>query len=453
MAKIGRPGLPSEKRQQVWEMWKAGSSLSEISRTVGSPPGSIFSILLPFGGFYQPPQRRRPGTLSLAEREEISRGLARGESLRAIAQHLGRAPSTISREVAKNKGQRRYRAVDADDRAWRRARRPKTCKLALNPVLRDYVADRLAEDWSPEQIAGTLRKTGADRESRVSAETIYKSLFIQSRGVLPRHLQKRLRTRRPMRRSVHNTVTGQWRSQIREAVSIAQRPVEAADRVVAGHWEGDLLLGRGLTQIATVVERSTRYTVLVQLEGRDMASVTAGLTRELTRLPEAVRRSLTWDRGMELADHKTVTANTGLAVFFADPRSPWQRGTNENTNRLLRQYFPKGTSMAGLTQDALDVIAAKLNARPRKILGYASPAERLEEILATFEVKRADTARLQPWPTCDAAIPNLDQGCPRSATRQAWPTTCCRSWRRCWPRTGSMSTTSKPATSSRCRRR
>jgi IS30 family transposase len=381
MAKIGRPGLPSEKRQQVWEMWRTGSSLSEISRTVGSPPGSIYSILLPFGGFYQPPQKRRPGSLSMAEREEISRGLAAGESFRAIANRLGRAPSTISREVAKNKGVRRYRAVDADDRAWRRARRPKPCKLALHPVLREYVAARLREDWSPEQIAATLRRQPLECGSRVSSETIYKSLFIQSRGVLPRALQKRLRTRRPMRRSVHNTVTGQWRSQIKDAVPISQRPAEADGREVAGHWEGDLLLGRGVTQIATVVERTTRYTVLVHVEGRDMASVTAGLSRELGRLPEQVRRSLTWDRGMELADHVGVTANTGLAVFFADPRSPWQRGTNENTNRLLRQYFPKGVSMAGLTQADLDVVANRLNTRPRKVLGYRTPAECLRAVV------------------------------------------------------------------------
>lgn len=381
MAKIGRPGLPSQKRQQVWEMWRAGSSLSEISRTVGSPPGSIFSILLPYGGFYQPPQRRRPGTLTLQEREEISRGLAAGESFRSIAKRLGRSPSTITREVEKNKGVRRYRAVDADDRAWRRARRPKPCKLALNPALCAYVTARLREDWSPEQIAGTLRLQQLSVEQRVSAETIYKSLFVQSRGVLPRELQKHLRSRRPMRRSVHNTVTGQWRSQIKDAVSISQRPAEADQREVLGHWEGDLLLGRGLTQIATLVERSTRFTVLVQVDGRDMASVTAGLSRELTRLPERARRSLTWDRGMELADHKTVAANTGLSVFFADPRSPWQRGTNENTNRLLRQYFPKGTSLGNLTQDDLDAIAAKLNSRPRKPLAYRTPSERLEAML------------------------------------------------------------------------
>lgn len=374
--------MASDRRQQVWDMWKAGGSISEISRVVGSPPGSIFSILLPFGGFYQAPKRRRPGTLTLAEREEISRGLACGESYRAIGRRLGRSPSTISREVAKNKGANRYRAVDADDRAWRRARRPQKCKLARNPVLRTYVAARLREDWSPEQIAGTLKKRyPAGSRMLVSHETIYKSLFVQSRGVLAKELQKHLRSGRPIRRSVHNNVTGQWRSQIKDAVSIRERPAEADDRAVPGHWEGDLLLGRGLTQIATVVERSTRFTVLVQVDGRDMASVTAGLSREMSLLPEQLRRSLTWDRGMELADHKTVTKNTGLGVYFADPRSPWQRGTNENTNRLLRQYFPKGVSMKGLTQEDLNTVAQRLNSRPRKTLDFDTPADRLQALL------------------------------------------------------------------------
>jgi IS30 family transposase len=382
VAKIGRSGLPSDRRQQVWELWKAGASISEISRTVGSPPGSIFSILLPYGGFYQAPQRRRPGTLTLSEREEISRGLAAGDSYRLIGRRLGRSASTISREVARNKGIRRYRAVDADDRAWRRARRPKKCKLARNPVLCGYVAARLQEDWSPEQIAGALRKKHpAGSRMRVSHETIYKTLFIQSRGVLTKELQRHLRSGRPIRRSVHNTVTGQWRSQIKDAISISERPAEVADRAVPGHWEGDLLLGRGVKQIATVAERATRFTVLVQLDGRDMLTVTAGLSRTMTRLPEQLRRSLTWDRGMELADHKNVTISTGLDVYFADPRSPWQRGTNENTNRLLRQYFPKGVSMAELTQDDLDAVAAKLNSRPRKTLDYDTPADRLQALL------------------------------------------------------------------------
>ncbi len=382
MAKLGRPGMSDELRRKLWRMWASGSSISAIARAIGHPPGSIFTVVRQTGGYVPPPRRRRAGTLTLQDREEISRGLARGDSMREIARRLGRSASTVSREIVRNKGRRKYRAVDADDRAWRRAKRPKRCLLATNPVLRAYVAARLREDWSPEQIAGTLRRRHRPgSRMRVSHETIYKSLFVQSRGVLARELQQHLRTRRPTRRNIHNTVTGQWRSQITDAVSIRERPAEADDRAVPGHWEGDLLLGRHWSQLATVVERSTRFTVLVQLDGRDMATVTEGLSRTMARLPEQLRKSLTWDRGMELADHKTVTANTGLDVYFADPRSPWQRGTNENTNRLLRQYFPKGTSMARVTQDDLDAVASRLNSRPRKTLDYDTPADRLQALL------------------------------------------------------------------------
>ncbi len=361
---------------------KAGESISDISREVGSPPGSIFSILLPYGGIFRAPPRRRHGCLTIEDREEISRGLATGESFRSIGLRLGRPASTISREVGKNKGPKKYRAADAEDRAWRRARRPKQCLLAQRPELRAFVADKLALDWSPDQIAGHLAKEHpAGSVMRVSHETIYKSLFIQSRGVLGKELQKHLRTRRPIRRSTHNTVTGQWRSQIRDAVSISERPPEVEDRAVPGHWEGDLLLGRHWTQVATVVERTTRFTVLVQLDSREMTTLTAGLKRVMPRLPDELLKSLTWDRGRELADHKNVTIDTGLDVYFADPRSPWQRGTNENTNGLLRQYLPKGRSMAGLTQEDLDAIAAKLNVRPRKTLDYDTPADRLAALL------------------------------------------------------------------------
>jgi IS30 family transposase len=374
--------MSDEKRAVLWRMWADGKSFSEISVAIGHPPGSIFTVVKQTGGYTPAPRKRRDEHLSLVEREEISRGLARGDSIRKIAGCIGRAPSTVSREIKRNKGARHYRAIDADDRAWRRARRPKTCLLAQNRALRDYVADQLSEDWSPEQIAGALAKHHPVGEGvTVSHETIYKTLFVQSRGVLAKELQKHLRTRRPTRRNVHNTVTGQWRSQIRDAVSISERPAEVEDRAIPGHWEGDLLLGRHWTQVATVVERSTRFTVLVQLDGRDMNTVTEGLTREMNKLPERVRKSLTWDRGMELADHKTVATNTGLDVYFADPRSPWQRGTNENTNGLLRQYLPKGQSMGQLTQDDLDTIALKLNTRPRKTLDFDTPADRLATLL------------------------------------------------------------------------
>jgi IS30 family transposase len=382
MAQMGRPGLSERHKREVWERWAKGESISEIGRAVGRAPGSIFSILRDRGGFAPPVRKRRPQFLSLSEREEISRGLAAGESMRVIAARLGRAPSTISREVERNKGPRKYRAIDADDRAWRRARRPKPCLLAQRPDLAQVVAEKLREDWSPEQISGHLKREFAhEPEMQVSHETIYKTLFIQSRGVLAKELQAHLRTRRPIRRSIHNRTKGQQRSVIKELVSISERPPEIEDRAVPGHWEGDLLLGSGITQIASVVERASRFTVLVKLDGRDMETVASSLSMKMNELSVELRRSLTWDRGMELASHQDVTAWTGLAIFFADPRSPWQRGTNENTNGLLRQYFPKGTSLAGFTQVDLDLVAMRLNTRPRKTLGYATPAAMLEQLL------------------------------------------------------------------------
>lgn len=378
MARMGRPGMPDAHKREVWDRWAKGEPISDIGRAVCRPPGSIFTILRDRGGFAPPVRTRRVEFLSLAEREEAFRGLAAGEPIRAMARRLGRAPSTISREIERKKGPKKYRAVDADDRAWRRARRPKTCVLAQRPALAAFVADRLAEDWSPEQISGHPASVfGHDPDMQGEPRDHLQDLFIQSRGVLAKELQAHLRTRRPIRRSIHSRTKGLQRSVIKNLVSISERPPEVEDRAVPGHWEGDLLLGRGVTQIATVVERPSRFTVLVQLDRRDMATVAASLARKMNEL----RRSLTWDRGMELASHHDVTAWTGLEVFFADPRSPWQRGTNENTNGLLRQYFPKGTSLAGATQADLDVVALKLNTRPRKTLGYATPAATLERLL------------------------------------------------------------------------
>lgn len=382
MAKMGRPGMPDERKRELWDRWQAGESISQISAALAKPPGSVFTILRHYGGIAPARRKRRPEFLSLVEREEISRGLASGKSLRQIARELKRAPSSISREVKRNKGVRHYRAIDADDRAWRRARRRRPCLLAENEELRVFVASKLADDWSPQQIAGHLAKCyPVGSGMRISHETIYKSLFIQTRGVLKRELQQHLRSKRPIRRHKNSSTKGQRRCEIIDAVSIRERPAEVEDRAVPGHWEGDLLLGRGLSQVATLVERSTRYTLLVKLDGRDMRSVTEGLKREVTRLPEELRKSLTWDRGMELANHKQVSVDTGLEVYFADPRSPWQRGSNENTNGLLRQYFPKGTSLKGFSQDELDEVARKLNTRPRKTLDYDTPAARLEALL------------------------------------------------------------------------
>ena len=382
MARLGRPGMSDERKQELWDRWKAGESISHIGRAMGKPPGSVYTILRSNGGVVPRKRCRREGHLSLNERESISRGLARGDSIRQIARDLGRAPSTISREVKRNKGRRRYRAIDAHDRAWYQARRPKRCLLAKNPVLAGFVADMLAQDWSPEQISGFLAVMFPENsEMNVSHETIYKTLFIQSRGVLNKELTRHLRTRRPIRKNKRHSTKGLTRSQIKDAVPISARPAEIEDRAAPGHWEGDLMLGRGVTQMATVVERASRFTVLVQLDGRDMETVAESLAAQMNKLPVELRKSLTWDRGMELASHKDVTAWTGLDVYFADPRSPWQRGTNENTNGLLRQYFPKGTSMAGLTQADLDQAALKLNTRPRKALGFRTPATILDAML------------------------------------------------------------------------
>jgi len=322
--------------------------------------------------------------LSLNEREEISRGLAAGRSLRSIAGRLGRAPSTVSREVARHGGRRRYRATRADDRAWRRARRPKPCKLAREPRLRALVAQKLSEEWSPEQISGWLARTYAgDQALRVSTETIHRSLFVQVRGVLAKELTAHLRTKRTMRQLKSASRKGQGRGGITDAVSISERPPEIEDRAVPGHWEGDLLAGSANTHIATLVERQTRFVLLVKVEGKDTETVVDALTAQVQTLPAQLRASLTWDRGMELAAHRRFSVATNVAVYFCDPQSPWQRGTNENTNGLLRQYSPKKTNLSVRTQDDLDVVAARLNGRPRKTLAFETPADRFAAIVAS----------------------------------------------------------------------
>jgi IS30 family transposase len=319
----------------------------------------------------------------LRKREEIFAGLVKGRSFRSIAGRLRRAPSTVSREVAANGGRRRYRPSRAEAVAWRRACRPKPGKLALDPRLRAVVEAKLVQDWSPQLIAGWLSRAYPDEpEMRVSHETIYLSLFVQSRGALNRELTRHLRTRRVTRRPRGSSVHGHGRGQIGDAVSIRARPGEAEDRAVPGHWEGDLLLGGGHSQIATLVERSTRFVMLVRLpSGRSSGEVVDALARQVQTLPVQLRRSLTWDRGKELAEHKRFSVATGVQVYFADPRSPWQRGSNENTNGLLRQYFPKRVSIAGFSQEELDAVASKLNSRPRQTLNWMTPSEKLDEVL------------------------------------------------------------------------
>jgi IS30 family transposase len=296
---------------------------------------------------------------------------------------MGRAPSTVSREITRSGGATKYRAARADEAAWERARRPKRSRLAGNGRLRAVVAAKLAQDWSPEQIAGWLPVEFPDDEGmRVSHETIYKSLFIQARGVLKKELAAHLRSRRVMRRAKSSTRSGQGRGGIADAVSIRERPPEVEDRAVPGHWEGDLLAGSANTHIATLVERHSRFLMLVKVDGKDTETVVRALSRQVRTLPAQLRATVTWDRGMELAAHKDFTVATGVAVYFCDPQSPWQRGSNENTNGLLRQYLAKKTDLSIYSQKELNAIAARLNTRPRKTLGYRTPAATLATAVA-----------------------------------------------------------------------
>jgi IS30 family transposase len=322
--------------------------------------------------------------MTLQEREHISRGLAKDMSIRSIARDLGRSASTISREVSKNGGTIDYRATEADEQGWVRALRPKACLLANRPKLCAVIAGKLANRWSPEQIAGWLKRTFPDDpDMQVFHETIYRSLFIQARGVLKKELVSHLRSRRMMRRSKLSTTKGRPRGQIIDAVSIRDRPAEIEDRPIPGHWEGDLLTGSQNSHIATLVERHSRYTVLAKVAGKDTKSVIEAFVREVSKIPADLRKTLTWDRGSEMVQHKAFTMATDVQVYFCDPRSPWQRGSNENTNRLLRQYFPEGTDLRKFDQSHLDQIARQLNERPGKTLGFDTPAAKLNEHVAT----------------------------------------------------------------------
>ena len=375
----------TESRKAImWERWRKGESLQGIAELFDHNHSSIQRILAETGGI-QPAQRRRSRlALTLAEREEISRSVAAGQSIRSVATRLRRAPSTISREIMRNGGQECYRTSQADQAAWDRGRRPKTCSLAENRSLAHIVAGKLQLLWSPEQIAGWLKRTYPDDETfQVSHETIYRSLFIQARGVLKKELLQHLRRTRAMRRSRHHTQKSDDRRRIRDAVSISERPATAEDRAVPGHWEGDLLCGNRSSQIATLVERQTRYLMLVKVASKDAETFANALVKNARKLPQELYKSLTWDRGTEMAGHKRFTLATDIQVYFCDPRSPWQRGTNENTNGLLRQYFPKGTDISTYSQAKLNAIARKLNERPRKTLNYETPAERFHQSVAS----------------------------------------------------------------------
>jgi IS30 family transposase len=369
----------------MWERWQKGESLQQIAQLFDRNHSSIQRILAETGGI-RPAQRSRSRlALTLAEREEISRAVVAGHSMRWIATSLGRAPSSISREIERNGGQGCYRASQAEQAAWDRARRPKTCKLAENRTLAHIVANKLQVQWSPEQIAGWLQRTyPGDANYQVSHETIYRSLFIQARGALKKELLEHLRCTRVMRRSRHHTQKTGNHGRITDTVSISERPATVEDRAVPGHWEGDLLFGSKNSQIATLVERHTRYVMLVKVASKDTETVINALIKNARQLPQELYQSLTWDRGKEMADHKRFTLATDIKVYFCDPQNPWQRGTNENTNGLLRQYFPKGTNISAYSQAKLNAVARKLNERPRKTLNYETPAERYRQSVASI---------------------------------------------------------------------
>ena len=378
-----RFGLSAEQKIDVWRRWKAGQTLHEIGRAFGKPHTSIRCLVSLHGGIVPAVRRRSLLALTRREREEISRGLASGSSIREIAKCLERTVSTVSREVARHGGRPEYRASQADGEAWQSALRPKRCLLSIHVKLRNIVASKLILDWSPEQVSGWLKIQYPDDESmRVSHETIYRSLFIQARGVLKKELMGHLRSKRRIRRSQHSRIFKDSRGQIVDAISIRERPAEVEDRAIPGHWEGDLIGGTKNSHIATLVERHSRFTALVKVRSKDTAAVVAALSRQIRKLPASLRHSLTWDRGLEMAKHKNFTVATNVKVYFCDPHSPWQRGTNENTNRLLRQYLPKRTDLSGYTQSELDKIALRLNQRPRKTLGFETPASKLHASVA-----------------------------------------------------------------------
>jgi IS30 family transposase len=378
-----RFGLSAVQKCDMWRRWKAGQSLHEIGRAFGKPHTSIRCLVAPHGGFVPAVRQRSLLALTLLEREEISRGIASGSSIREIAKCLDRTVSTVCREVARHGGRSVYRANPADDEAWESALRPKRCLLSLHVKLRELVASKLILDWSPEQISGWLKTQYPDDKSlRVSHETIYRSLFIQARGVLKKELLGHLRSKRRIRRSQHSHIFKDSRGQIVDAISIRERPSEIQDRAIPGHWEGDLLGGSNNSHVVTLVERHSRFTTLVKVPSKDTAVVVAALTRHVRKLPASLRRSLTWDRGLEMAKHKTFTVATNVKVYFCDPQSPWQRGSNENTNGLLRQYLPKRTDLSGYSQSDLDKIALRLNQRPRKTLAFQTPASKLPASVA-----------------------------------------------------------------------
>ncbi len=378
-----RRGFNLAERTELWDRWQRGESLRAIGRAFGKTSSSIYYQLSPYGGIRPSPRRRSRLALTLSEREEISRGIVAQRSIRSMALLLGRSPSTVSREVCRNGGYDQYRAAVADEQAWSRARRPKRCKLAGHPWLRQAVAKKLRLNWSPEQIVGWLKRVHPGEGSyQVSHETIYRSLFVQARGVLKKELVQHLRSKRTIRRSRQATQKGSDHGQIKDMISIRERPASVEDRAVPGHWEGDLISGSKNSHIATLVERHTRYLMLVKVDNKETQTVVSALIKQSKKLPSELYKSLTWDRGKELAAHRQFTLATDIDVYFCDPQSPWQRGSNENTNGLLRQYFPKGTDLSQHSQAELNKVARQLNERPRKTLQFETPAERFSACVA-----------------------------------------------------------------------
>jgi IS30 family transposase len=384
MTEEKRFGFSAVQKSELWRRWKAGQPLHELGRAFGKEHSSIRCLVSRHGGFVPSVRRRSLRTLTLREREGIARGIGCRSSIHDIAKGLQRAASTVSREVARRGGRLLYRAHEADLQAWESALRPKACLLAMHVKLQRIVASKLIRDWSPEQISGWLKIQYPEDESlRVSHETIYRSLFIQARGVLKKELLGHLRSKRRLRRSQHAHIFRDRRGQIVDAVSIRERPAESRDRAIPGHREGDLISGSKNSHMVTLVERHSRFTALVKVPSKDTAVVVAALTRHVRKLPTALRRSLTWDRGLEMAKHQTFTVGTSVKFYFCDPQSPWQGGSNENTNGLLRQYFPRGTDLSGYTQSELDKVALRLNQRPRKTLGFQTPASKLRAGVAS----------------------------------------------------------------------
>jgi IS30 family transposase len=383
MKRVKRTFTQDEK-DLVFNLWKQGAGFSDIGRVVAAAPGTVFTALRESGGIKPKPEARNSQHLSLSEREEIRVALSAKMSLRAIARMLNRSPSTISREIARNRGRRYYKAVDADNRAKRMAKRPKLSILELNPDLRQIVISKLELKWSPEQISGWLRVEYSRKTCmQISHETIYKSIYVRAKGVIHHSFSQHLRRGKPMRHSRHHRRSGDRSfTNIVNGISIHKRAKNIENRKTIGHWEGDLVSGSKNTHIATLVDRKSRFTIILKLAGKDAESVYQALLATFKKMPEQYRKSLTWDRGMELAKHAELTKEIGLPVYFCDPQSPWQRGTNENTNSLIRQYFPKKTDLSPHTQEKLNEVATQLNERPRKTLKYKTPSHMIEKSVA-----------------------------------------------------------------------